>query len=82
MEEIVGDIRDEYDINEEYEYIQQNENEYLMDAGMDIDDINTLMGISMSADETDTLGGYIYLKIGNFKCRANQLRHASWSYYR
>lgn len=64
MEEIVGDIRDEYDTNEEHEYIQLNEHEYLMDAGMDIDDINTLLNISLSSDETDTLGGYIYLKIG------------------
>ncbi|MDQ7027453.1 MAG: hemolysin family protein [Anaerolineae bacterium] len=64
IEEIVGDIRDEYDTNEEGEYIKNSETEYIIDAGMDIDDINDLLGISISSDDTDTLGGYIYLMIG------------------
>jgi putative hemolysin len=64
IEEIVGDIRDEYDINEEYEYIKHSETEYLMDAGMDIDDINMLLSTNIDSDDTDTLGGYIYLTIG------------------
>jgi CBS domain containing-hemolysin-like protein len=64
LEEIVGDIRDEFDINEEYEYIKNSDNEYIIDAGMDIDDINELLGTNLNSEETDTLGGYIYLTIG------------------
>jgi CBS domain containing-hemolysin-like protein len=64
MEEIVGDIRDEYDFNEETEYIQQAEDEFIIDAGMDIDDLNELLGTHISSDDTDTLGGYIFLTIG------------------
>lgn len=64
MEEIVGDIRDEYDLNEETEYIQHSEDEYIIDAGMDIDDLNELLNTSISSDETDTLGGYIFFTIG------------------
>lgn len=64
MEEIVGDIRDEYDLNEETEYIQNSENEYIIDAGMDIDDLNELLETNISSDETDTLGGYIFFTIG------------------
>jgi CBS domain containing-hemolysin-like protein len=63
MEEIVGDIRDEYDLNEETEYIQYAD-EYIIDAGMDIDDLNELLGTNISSDETDTLGGYIFFTIG------------------
>jgi len=73
LEEIVGDIRDEYDINEEYEYIKNSENEYIIDAGMDIDDINDLLDISISSDETDTLGGYIYLQIGRVPIVGEQI---------
>lgn len=64
MEEIVGDIRDEYDLNEETEYIQHTEDEYLIDAGMDIDDVNELLGTSINPDDSDTLGGFIFLQIG------------------
>jgi CBS domain containing-hemolysin-like protein len=64
MEEIVGDIRDEYDLNEETEYIQHSDDEYIIDAGMDIDDLNELLQTNISSDETDTLGGYIFFTIG------------------
>lgn len=64
MEEIVGDIRDEYDLNEETEYIQHDEHEFLIDAGMDVDDVNELLGTNISSDDNDTLGGYIFLQIG------------------
>ncbi|MEO1289009.1 MAG: hemolysin family protein [Chloroflexota bacterium] len=64
MEEIVGDIRDEYDLNEENEYIQQNDDEFVIDAGMDVDDVNELLGTSINSDDSDTLGGYIFLQIG------------------
>jgi putative hemolysin len=64
MEEIVGDIRDEYDFDEEIEYIEAGENEYIIDAGMDIDDLNELLGTDISSDDSDTLGGYIFLTLG------------------
>ncbi len=64
MEEIVGDIRDEYDLNEENEYIQHNEDEFVIDGGMDVDDVNELLGTNISSDDSDTLGGYIFLQIG------------------
>lgn len=64
MEEIVGDIRDEYDLNEETEYIQHDEDEFVIDGGMDVDDLNELLGTSISSEDNDTLGGYIFLQIG------------------
>lgn len=64
IEEIVGDIRDEYDVDEEAEYIQISELEYICDASMDLDDINDLMDLDLDSDETDTLGGWVYYKLG------------------
>ena len=64
MEEIVGDIRDEYDTEEEYEYIKNSDDEYIIDAGMDLDDVNNLLDVTLDTDASDTLGGYIYLNIG------------------
>ncbi len=64
LEEIVGDIRDEFDQNEEYEYIEHGSDEYTMDAGMDLDDINEMLNSNLETEHSDTLGGYIYQNIG------------------
>jgi putative hemolysin len=64
LEEIVGEIRDEYDFNEEEVFQQISENEWLFDAGIDLDDLNHLLETNLPTDESDTLGGYIYSKLG------------------
>lgn len=64
IEEIVGDIRDEYDQHEEAEYFQTEEGDYIVDAAMDLDDLNTLLNLNLSTEETDTLGGVIYMALG------------------
>jgi CBS domain containing-hemolysin-like protein len=65
IEEIVGDIQDEYDYNEEAEYTRNGNGEYLIDASMDLDDFNELLDVHLQAPETDTLGGYIYMRLGH-----------------
>ncbi|GAB1420325.1 CNNM domain-containing protein [Anaerolineales bacterium] len=64
VEEIIGDIRDEYDTDEEAEYIQEG-TEYLVDAGMDLDDFNELMGVMLDTNDADTIAGYIYGYLGH-----------------
>lgn len=64
LEEIVGDIRDEYDVNEEAEFVQLGDNEYIVDGGMNLDDLNVMMDIELPTDEADSVGGYIYSKLG------------------
>ncbi len=64
IEEIIGDIQDEYDINEEDDYEQTSEHEYIVDAGIDIDDFNDLLDLDLPTDDSDTLGGYIYTVFG------------------
>lgn len=60
IEEIVGDIQDEYDINEQAEFEKLDENDYLFDAGINLDDFNDIMESDLSTDDNDTLGGYIF----------------------
>lgn len=64
IEEIIGDIRDEYDFDEEEEYTVDDTGVYVMDAGMDLDDVNELMTCSIDTEDADTLGGYIFLTLG------------------
>ena len=64
VEEIVGDIQDEYDGGEEADYVQQAEDEYSIDASMDLHDVNELLQVDLPTEGSDTLGGYIYDRLG------------------
>lgn len=64
IEEIIGDIRDEYDFGEEEEYVAVDDGSYLIEGGMDLDDLNTLLDVGIGTAAADTLGGYIYLVLG------------------
>jgi CBS domain containing-hemolysin-like protein len=63
VEEIVGEIQDEYD-SEEAIYRQVAENEFEFDARIDIDDLNEVLDSDLPTELGDTLGGYIYSQLG------------------
>lgn len=64
IEEIVGDIVDEYDLREEAEYIEHTPTEYTVDASIDLDDFNDLLDADLPTEDSDTLGGFIYTYLG------------------
>ncbi len=71
IEEIIGEIRDEYDFGEEEVYAELEDGAYLIDASMDLDDLNNLLDCAIDTATADTLGGYIYLALGRVP-RANE----------
>lgn len=59
LEEIVGEIRDEYDKDEE-ELIQQiGDQEYLVEGSLKLDDLNDALGLELTSEDYDSVGGYI-----------------------
>ena len=64
VEEIVGEIRDEYDQQEEAPYEKISADEYIFQGRIDIDDFNDLIGTHLTRDIADTLAGFIYGEIG------------------
>lgn len=59
LEEIVGEIRDEFD-SDELPFVQKSgENHYILDAKLLISEANDLLGTSLSDDDVDTIGGWI-----------------------
>ena len=58
LEEIVGEIRDEYDIDEEDAISQISDREYLVLGSTNLDDVNDELGTSFQSDDYDTIGGY------------------------
>jgi CBS domain containing-hemolysin-like protein len=65
IEEIFGEIQDEYDENEEQLYQIQEDGSYLFRGRIDLDDFNALMEASLPVDEADTLGGFLYTRFGH-----------------
>lgn len=58
LEEIVGEIHDEYDENEE-EFIKEvGEREYIVEGYLSLDDINDRLELELESEDYDSLGGY------------------------
>jgi len=64
VEEIVGEIQDEYDSAEESPYQDLGDGEYIFQGRVDLDDFNEVLGSHLTKDEADTLGGFIYSRLG------------------
>lgn len=58
LEEIVGQIRDEYDADE-YEQITKDDDGYLIEAKMKLEDINDVLGTDFASDDYDSIGGLV-----------------------
>lgn len=63
IEELVGEIRDEYDADEEELIQETEEGRYLVEGGMKLDDINDALGISLDSEDYDSIGGLILEKL-------------------
>lgn len=64
VEEIVGEIHDEFDQAEELPYMEIGKNEYIFQGRIDLHDFNEVMHSSLPTEEAETLGGYIYNHFG------------------
>ncbi len=76
LEEIVGDIQDEYD-EEEMEVVQIAENVYIIDPHIDLQDLNDELDINIETEDVDytTLGGLIYHEYGDVPHENTELEY-------
>ncbi len=66
VEEIIGEIQDEYDLEEEIPDIRPlGPGEYLLSGRADIDDINEALGTDFPSEDADTLGGLLLTVTGH-----------------
>ena len=63
LEELVGDIYDEYD-NEEKEFEQIDENTYILAGSMPIYDVNKILDAKIPEGDYDTISGYLQEELG------------------
>ena len=63
LEEIVGEIRDEYDTDEKDALIKINDTTYRVDGSFKLDDLNDELGTTLESEDNDSIGGLIVEKL-------------------
>jgi len=74
IEEIVGDIQDEFD-NEEEDILSIGEGIFLCDARVNIEDFNEELNMDISDDDFDTLGGFVFDLFGKIPVRFEKVSY-------
>ena len=77
IEEIVGDIQDEFD-KEREDIITINENVWLCDARVDLDDLNETIDADFPNEDFDSLGGFVFDLFGKVPVKYEK---SSWNNY-
>lgn len=74
LEEIVGEIQDEFD-NEREDILEIGEMVYLCDARVDIEDLNEELGLELPDTDSDTLGGFVFDLFGKIPVRYEKVTY-------
>ncbi len=64
IEEIVGEIQDEDEVDEQDTFIQINSNTYSVDARLNLAELNEKIGTELEAENIDTIGGFLVDNMG------------------
>lgn len=81
IEEIVGEIQDEYDIGEQAPAVlEHTENGALVDARLPIDEVNEALELELPEGDYDTLGGYVFGLFGRQPREGARVAAAGWEF--
>jgi CBS domain containing-hemolysin-like protein len=82
LEEIVGEIRDEYDSAEEDDLTIINDHEARVDAGFPLEELNSRLGLAIEeSGDYDSVGGYVHAMLGKIAVAGDSFRagRAVWT---
>src|SRR5690606_29871331 len=72
LEEIVGEIDDEYDVSEP-DFSATPEGDVLIDGGVSLSEVNERYGLGLPEEDYDTIGGYIFGALGRVPVPGDQI---------
>ena len=73
LEQIVGEIEDEHDIDNDVPILQRNETTYAIKALAELDEFNERFGTQWSDEDFDTVGGYVVNQFGHLPERGEKV---------
>jgi len=79
IEQIVGDIQDEFD-NEREDILSLGNNVWLCDARVDLDDLNETIHSSFPTEDFDTLGGFVFDLFGKIPVKFEKVSWKNWDF--
>ncbi|WP_191013630.1 hemolysin family protein [Treponema zioleckii] len=79
IEEIVGDIQDEFD-NEREDIVSLGENIWLCDARVNLDDLNETIGSKFPTEDFDTLGGFVLDLVGRIPVKYEKIEYENYEF--
>lgn len=78
IEEIVGDIQDEFD-NEREDVMKLSDNSWICDARVNIQDLNEKLSLDLPDEDFDTLGGFVFDLFGKIPVRYEKVARGTWT---
>lgn len=79
VEEIVGEIVDEYDEDEPM-VVELDDGTYIVDGRMNLDDVNDHLDSELQSEEFDTIGGYVFGLLGHQPANGEVVEDAGWQF--
>jgi CBS domain containing-hemolysin-like protein len=79
LEEIIGDIQDEFD-NETEDILKLGEGSYLCDARVNLEDLAEETGMELPADSVDTLGGFVFDLFGKIPVKYEKAVYGDYDF--
>jgi CBS domain containing-hemolysin-like protein len=73
LEELVGDIQDEFDM-EKAEFQKINANEFTVDGALGLYELNELAGLELESADVSTIGGYVTHLLGHLPKQGEQVK--------
>ncbi len=79
LEELVGEIVDEYDI-EELPVQRLPNGDYLVDGGLQVEDLNEVLDSNLPDEEWDTVGGFLFGTLEHIPAPGEAVEHGGWRF--
>ncbi len=73
LEQIVGEIDDEHDVDDDAPIVQRSDNTYVIKALTEVEDFNEYFTVEWSDEDFDTVGGYVVNQFGHLPARDEQV---------
>lgn len=80
LEQIVGEIEDEHDIDDDVPILQRNENTYTIKALTAVEDFNEFFDTQWSDEDFDTVGGYVINQVGHLPERDEKITIGNYEF--
>ncbi|MEK7223879.1 MAG: transporter associated domain-containing protein [Pseudomonadota bacterium] len=80
LEQIVGEIADEYDIEDDVMIMPREDGEYVVKALVTLADFNTRLDSQLAHEEIDTLGGLVMSRLGHVPRRGEKIDIDNWRF--